>query len=181
MRNNDDRNQLTDDFARELLDAALTNCPRAEPRAGLEERVLDNLCQQPRSARFTSWNVAPVMIATVAMLIIFVADHLMNHSTMSESAAVRLSEAGEKRGGIESKAIAQVGAANQLEVATDKEKLTKTFAGSMPVQSSPRRRGVALKPNPERAEEPAAGSIRVEDLKISEVRLDEIVLSKNEQ
>ena len=178
---NDDRHQLTDDFARELLDAALTNCPRAEPRAGLEERVLDNLRQQPRSARVASWNVAPMMIATVAMLIIFVADHLMNHSAVSETTTVRLSEVGEKHDGDESKVTARVVAANQLEAAIEKGRLAKAFAGSIPAHSSPRRREMALKLNPERSEEPAAGNIRVEDLKISEVRLDEIVLSKNER
>src|SRR5262245_13432668 len=99
----DNRNQLTEDLAEKLLDAALANYRGVEPRAGLEERVLANLRQQPRISRKVSWNFAPVMIAVTAMLILFAVDHLIYHPATSDLAVAAVSDASKSRAIVELK------------------------------------------------------------------------------
>ncbi|MGH9753530.1 MAG: hypothetical protein ACREA2_12170 [Blastocatellia bacterium] len=177
----DNRNPLAEKLAEELLDAAISNHRGAEPRAGLEDRVLANLRQQSRAARSVSWNRAPAMIAAAALLIFFAVDHLIYHPAASDPAMVAALGADEPRGGVDSNPIAPIAKAGEREVVTDGVKLAKAFAASKRIFSSSRRRDLALDLNSRRADERADAGLRVEEVRIAEVRLDEIVISNNER
>lgn len=177
----DDRNRLTEELAEKLLDAALSNYKGAEPRTGLEERVLSNLRQQSRNTRPVSWNLAPVMIAAAAVLMFFAVDHLMRRQVVSIPANVAVSGGNEPRDGVESNPTARQAKADEIEVVADSVKQAKVFAASKRIPSSSRRQDLALNLNSRRADERAAGGFRVEEVRITEVRLDDIVLSNNER
>jgi len=182
----DNRNHLTEELSQELLDAALANYRDADPRAvlpiaGLEERVLANLRQQSRAARPVSWNRIPAMIAAAALLILFAVDHLIYHPAESDPATVAVSGASERRGGVDLDLTSRQAKAEEREVVADGVKSAKAFAASKHAPSSPRRRDLALNLNSRQAEERAEGGFRVEEVRIAEVRLDDIVISNNER
>ncbi|MCI0666318.1 MAG: hypothetical protein L0220_35155 [Acidobacteria bacterium] len=88
----DNRDQLDEKFAEELLNASLNNYQSIEPVAGLEERVLANLRRQSRASHRVSWNWASAMIATIAVVLLFVVDHLIYHRIASDPAVVAVAE-----------------------------------------------------------------------------------------
>jgi len=177
----DDRTQLTEGLARELSDAAGANHRNAEPRAGLEERVLANLRRQSRTASPVSWNRIPTMIAAAASLIFFAVDHLIHHPAASDPAIVAVSEANEPRGDINLNPTARQSKAGESARVADGVAPTKAFAVSTQAPSSSRRQDLALNLNSRRAEERAESGFRVEEVRITEVRLDDIVISNNER
>ncbi len=180
MREND-RNPLAEELAEKLLDAALSNYRGAEPGDGFEERVLANLRQQSRVARPVSWNLAPVMIAVAAALTLFAIDHLIYHQAASVPDVVAATGAGDPRNGVESKPDVPQAQAAKTEAKPDSAKLAKAFVASAQIHSTARRQDLALNLNPRVADEREDGGFQVEELRISEVRLDDIVFSNNER
>ena len=177
----DDRKQLPEEFARELLDAALANCRVAEPRDGLEERVLVNLRQQARVAPAVSWSWAPVMIAAAAVLMFLAADHLLNPAAVSEPAISAVAKVSETRDGVRSHTTAARAQADATGDVAKSVKPPKAFVGARPLASSSRRQDLALNRPSSRADEQVTGSFQVAEVRITEVRLDEIVIGNNER
>jgi hypothetical protein len=166
----DDRSR--EKFAEELLDAALSNRRGAEPEDGLEDRILTRLRQQSRASRPASRNTAPVIIAAVVVLTLFAIDHLTRRTATSDPSVVAVSGAGA------SNLNARQTKTGEVEVAADGVKIAKAFAAA---RSSSRRRGTALDLNPGRAEQQAESGLRVEEVQIAEIRLDDIVIGNNER
>jgi hypothetical protein len=169
------REDNRDRFLEELLDAALASHHGAEPRAGLEERVLANLRQQPRMARAVSWHSAPVMIAVAALLALFAVEHLVNHRTSSDP-ALAVSGGNESRAGVEPALAAQ--RATEAVVSLPARRV-KAATKSAP--SSSHRQDLAVNLDSNRADKRASGGLRIEEVRIAEVRLDEIAISNNER
>jgi len=177
----DDRNRLAEELAEKLLDSALSNYKGAEPRTGLEERVLSNLRQQSRNTRRVSWNLAPVMIAAAAVLTLVAADHLMRRQVAFVPASVAVSGGNAARDGVGADPAARQAKADEMEAVADGVTQAKVFAASKRIPSSSRRQDLALNLNSSRADERADGGFRIEEVRITEVRLDDIVLSNNER
>jgi hypothetical protein len=175
MREN---NRSREKFAEELLDAALSNHHGAEPADGLEDRVLANLRQQPRSARPASWNPAPVMIAAVIVLALFAVEHLIRRPLASNTRIAAVSRADEPRKADASYLAARQVKAGKRGVMDDGSKLAKAFAAGPSVS---RRRDLALNLNSRRAEDRSETGLRIEEARISEIRLDDIVIGSNER
>lgn len=171
-------NRSREKSAEELLDAALSNHRGAEPKDGLEDRVLANLRQQSRSTRPVSWNPACVMIAAVIVLALFAVDHLARRRPASDSAIAVVSMVDKPRGAGASDLIARQVKAGEIEVVADGVKLAKAFAVA-PLAS--RRRDLPVNLNSRRAEERSESGLRVEEVRIAEIRLDDIVIGKNER
>lgn len=173
------REDNRDRFVEELLDAALANHHGAEPRTGLEERVLANLRQQPRmarTARSISWNSAPVMIAVAAVLALFAVDHLVNHQVISDPVVVAVSGGSEPRADVEASLTAQTTKEAAMTLQAKRAK-----AGPKSAAPSSRRDDLAVNLDSPRADKRASGGLRIEEVKIAEVRLDDIVISNNER
>jgi hypothetical protein len=169
----DDRSR--EKFAEELLDAALPKHCVAEPQDGLEDRVVANLSRHSRSGRPASWNPAPVIIAAVIVLALFAVDHLKSRPAASDPAIAAVSRDDDPRGGGASSAGAPRAMAG--EVAGVGVKIAKAFAAA----SASRRRDLALNLNSRRDDERVEGGLRIEDARISEIRLDDIVIGNNER
>jgi hypothetical protein len=165
----DDRSR--EKFAEELLDAALPNHRGAEPQDGLEGRVLANLSRQSRAGRPASWNTAPVIIAAVIVLALFAVDHLRRRPDASDPAAVAASVVDARLNGGDS--AAPVPRATAGEGAG--LKIARAFAAA-----ASRRRDLALNLNSRREGEPESG-LRIEEARISEIRLDDIVIGNGER
>jgi hypothetical protein len=170
----DDRSRKK--FAEELLDAALPKHRGAEPQDGLEDRVLANLSRQSRAGRPASWNPAPVIIAAVIVLALFAVDHLRSRPSASDPAIAAVSKDdggdGPRDGGASSAPAPRAMAGEGAGV-----KIAKAFAAS----SASRRRDLALNLSFRREDERAAGGLRIEEARISEIRLDDIVIGDNER
>ena len=173
------RKDNRDRFVAELLDAALASHHNAEPRAGLEERALANLRQQPRMARWThsvSRNSASVMIAVAALLAFFAVEHLMNHRAAPDPT---IAASNEPRAGAELNLTARRTKEAVVSLPAKRVKVaTKSAAHSF------HRQDLAVNHNWHnwrRADEQANGGLRVDEVRIAEVRLDEIVISGAER
>ncbi|MGE0128328.1 MAG: hypothetical protein AB7U82_09635 [Blastocatellales bacterium] len=166
------REDNRDRFVEELLDAALASHHSAEPRAGLEERVLANLRQQPRMARAVLWNSAPVMIAVVAMFSLFAVDHLVNHQAASDP-AVAVSNV--------SRVVEPNPAARLTKEPVVNLSAKRVKAATKPAPSSLRHDDLAANLDSPRADEQASDGLRIEEVRIADVRLDDIVISNNER
>lgn len=169
------REDNRDQFVEELLDAALANHHGAEPGAGLEERVLANLRRQPRMARSISWNPAPMMIAVVAVLALFAVDHLINYRAVSEP-SLAVSGGNESRADVEPELMAR--RATEAVVSLPARRV-KAAVKSAP--ASLRRDDLAANLDSNRADERTNDGLRIEEVRIAEVRLDDIVISNNER
>ena len=170
----DDRSR--EKFAEELLDAALPKHCGAEPQDGLEDRVLANLSRQSPAGRPASWNPAPVIIAAVIVLALIAVEHLRSRPAASDPAIAAVSkDSGDDgpRGGGASSAPAQRAMAGD----GAGMKIAKAFAAS----SASRRRDLALNLSSSIEDERAAGGLRIEEARISEIRLDDIVIGDNER
>lgn len=182
----DNRKQLAEKSAQELLDAALSNYRDVEPldgapRDGLENRVLANLRHQSRAARPISWNRTSAMIAVAAALMLFAVDHLIYHPSASVPANVAVSGDSEPRGGVDSNLTARHLKVGEREVMADGLNHAKAFVASKQTSSSSRRRDLALNLKSRQEDERAGGGLRIEEVRISEVRLDDIVIGANER
>lgn len=187
----DNLKRLAEKSAEELLEAALLNYRDMEPsdglpsdgapRDGLEDRVLANLRQQPRAARSVSWNQSSAIIAVTAVLMLFAVDHLIYHPTASVPASVAVSGDSEPRGGVDSNLTARNVKAGEREVFADVVKHAKSFAASKQTSSPFRRRDLALNLNSRQGDERAGGGLRIEEVRITDVRLDDIVIGANER
>jgi hypothetical protein len=169
----DDRSRKK--FAEELLDAALPKHRGAEPQDGLEDRVMANLSRKSRARRPASWNPAPVIIAAVIVLALFAVDHLKSRPAASDPAIAAVSKYdGDDglRGGGSSAPATRAMAGDGAGV-----KIAKAFSAS----SASRRRDLALNLSFRREDERAAGGLRIEEARISEIRLDDIVIGDNER
>jgi hypothetical protein len=175
MREN---NRGREKFAEELLDAALSNHRGAEPKDGLEDRVLANMRQQPRSARPASWNPASVMLAAVIVLALFAVEHLIRRPPASNTDVAAVSRVDEPRGAGSSYLAARQVKAGEREIMVDGVKLAKAFAAAHP---SPRRRDLSVNLNSRRSEERSESGLRIEEARISEISLDDIVIGNNER
>jgi hypothetical protein len=162
----DNRDQLDEKFAEELLNASLNNYHSAEPIAGLEERVLANLRRQSQSARPVSWKWTSAMIAAVAVLIIFAVDHLIFHQIASGPAIVAVSNSAVPQTETEVK-VARV------------ESPARSFPTSRRISS--RRGDLALNLNTLHENERPSSSLQFDDVRITEIRLDDIVISSNDR
>jgi hypothetical protein len=171
-------NRGREKFTEELLDAALSNHCGAEPKGGLEDRVLANLRQQSRSARPASWNPAPMIIAAAIVLALFAVDHLIRRQLTSDTAIAVVSRGSEPRGAGASYLAARQVKAGEREIMVDGVKLAKAFAAT---HASPRRRDLSLILNSRRSEERSESGLRIEEARISEIRLDDIVIGGNER
>ena len=170
----DDRSR--EKFAEELLDAALPKRRGAEPQDGLEDRVLANLSRQSRAGRPASWNPAPVIIAAVIVLALFAVDHLKSRPAASDPAIAAVSkddgDDGPRGVGASSAPAPRAMAGEGAGV-----KIAKAFSAL----SASRRRDLALNLSFRREDERAAGGLRIEEARISEIRLDDIVIGDNER
>jgi hypothetical protein len=171
-------NRSREKFAEELLDAALSNHRGAKPADGLEDRLLANLRRQSRAARPVSWNPAPVTVAAAIVLALFAADHLIRRPPASDMAVAAVSRVDEPRGSGASDLTARQMKAGERAVVADDVKLAKAFAVA---PTASRRRDLALNPNSRRAEERSESGLRVEEVRIAEIRLDDIAIGKNER
>lgn len=169
------REDNRDRFVEELLDAALDSHCGAEPRAGLEERVLANLRRQPRAARSALWSSAPVMIAAVAVLALFAVEHLVNHRDSSDQ-VLAVSGGNEPRAGAESNL-----AARRTTEAVGSLPAKRAKAASKSAPASLRRDDLAVNLDSNRADERASGGLQIEEVRIAEVRLDDIVIGNNKR
>jgi len=170
----DDRSR--EKFAEELLDAALPKHCGAEPQDGLEDRVLANLSRQSRARRPASLNPAPVIIAAVIVLALFAVDHLKSRPAASDPAIAAVSTDDEPRGGFDSAPAARQTKAGGL--VGDGVRLAKAFSSA---SLASRRREFALNLNSRRDDERIEGGLRIEEARISEIRLDDIVIGGNER
>ncbi|HKQ78302.1 MAG TPA: hypothetical protein VJ810_31675 [Blastocatellia bacterium] len=188
----DNRKRLAEKSAEELLDAALSNYNDVEPREGLpreglEDRVLANLRQQSRAARRGSWDLKSAMIVVIAVLMLFAVDRLINHPTASVPASVAVSGDGEPRGGVDPNLTARHVKVGEREVVPDAMKQARALGAPKRTLSSSRRRDLALNLNPRQEDERAGGGLRpggglrIEEVRITEVRLDDIVMGANER
>lgn len=169
----DDRGR--EKFAEELLDAALPKHRGAEPQDGLEDRVLANLGRQSRVGRPALWNPAPVIIAAFIVSALFAVDHLNRRPNASAPSAAAATGTDARRNGYDSAAPAPRATAGEFAGAG--VKIAKAFAAS----SASRRRGLALNLSSRREDERAEGGLRIEEARISEIRLDDIVIGDNER
>lgn len=176
MREDDRRREK---FAEELLDAALPKHHGAEPQDGLEDRVLANLSRKSRAGRPASWNPAPVIIAAVIVLALFAVDHLKSRPAASDPAIAAVSknngdngDNGPRGGGASSAPAPRAIAGDGVGM-----KIAKAFAAS----SASRQRDLALNLSSSIEDERAAGGLRIEEARISEIRLDDIVIGDNER
>jgi hypothetical protein len=171
----DNRNRRAEKFSEKLLDAALSNHHGVEPEDGLEDRVLANLRRQPRAARSGSWNPAPAIIAAAIVLALFAVDHLGRRPAVPDDA---LSGAGARRGGDDSTLTSWQAQAGERKVRIGGVRFVKAFSAP---PSSPRRRDLALNLNSRRTDELAESGLRLEEVRITELRLDDIVIGNNER
>ena len=165
----DDRSR--EKFAEELLDAALPNHRGAEPEDGLEDRVLANLRRQAMAGRPASWNPAPVIIAAVIVSALFVVDHLRPRPNASDPSVVDAPGVDARRNGGASVA------SGPRPMAGKGVKIAKVFAAA----SASRRRDLALNLNSRREDERVESSLWIEETRISEIRLDDIVIGNGER
>jgi hypothetical protein len=175
----DNRDHFAEEFAEELLDAALANYRSAEPSPGLEERVLANLSRQSRAARSTAWKWTPAMIAVAVMLALFAMDHLMNHAVVSDSASVAVSGGDEARNVGPNPAPQQVKAEAE-ETVNYRTNRTNGSIVAKPGARSQHQQDLALNSRTPRSSE-RTDDLLVEAVRITEVRLDEIVISNNDR
>jgi hypothetical protein len=171
----DNRKRRAEKFSEKLLDAALSNHHGAEPEDDLEDRVLSNLRRQPRAARSGLWNPAPAIIAGAIVLALFAVDHLGRRPAVPH---VALSGADARRGGDNSTLTSWQAQAGERKLTADGVRPVKAFTAP---PSSTRRRDLALNLNARRADEPAETGLRLEEVRITEIRLDEIVIGNNER
>jgi hypothetical protein len=157
-------------FAEELLDATVSNHHGAEPEDGLEDRILANLRRRSRAARQVSWNPAPVIMAAAIVLALFAFDHLRRRPAASDPVIAAVSRVDEP-----ASAARQIGAGV---IVGDGVKLQRAFAAA---HSASRRRDLALNLNLRRPDQRSESGLRIEEAKISEIRLDDIVISSNER
>jgi hypothetical protein len=171
----DNRDRRAEKFSEKLLDDALSNHHGAEPEDGLEDRVLANLRRQPRAARLGSWNPAPAIVAAAIVLALFAVDHLGWRPAVPD---VALSGADERRGGDDSTLTSWQAQAGERKLTVGSARLVKSFAGP---PSSSRRRDLALNLSSRRTDELAESGLRLEEVRITELRLDDIVIGNNER
>jgi len=164
----DDRSR--EKFVEELLGAALSNHRGAEPEDGLEDRILANLRRRSRAARPVSWNPTPVIMAAAIVLALFAFDHMRPRPAATDPAITAVS-----RGDEPAPAARQIGAGV---IVGDAVKLQRAFAAA---RSGSRRRDLALNLNLRRPGQRSESGLLIEEAKISEIRLDDIVISSNER
>lgn len=172
------RKDNLDRFVEELLDAALANHRGEEPRAGLEERTLANLREQSRAANSLSRKWMSVMVAAFILLMFSAMGYLTSHSAVSDSASVIASSKDEPRGGVESNPAALLAKAEVIEGPGHVVKRMKTSGST---KNSSRHHDLALDLSARRASERAEDDLRVEEVRIAEVKLDDIVISNSER
>ncbi|MGH9831370.1 MAG: hypothetical protein ACRD9Y_00055 [Blastocatellia bacterium] len=170
------RKDNLDRFVEELLDAALTNYRGEEPRAGLEERTLANLREQSRAANSLSRKWASVMVAVFILLMFSVMGYLTSHPVVSDSASVAVSSGDEPRRD-ESNPAALQAKAQVIEGPGHVAKRLKAAGAA----KWARHQDLALDLGARRASERAENDLRVEEVRIAEVKLDDIVISNNER
>lgn len=174
------RKDNQDRFVEELLDAALTNYRGEEPRAGLEERTLANLRGQSRAANSLLRKRTSVMAAAFILLMFSAMGYLTSHSVVSDSASVAVSSGDESRDDESNPAALQA----KAEVIEGQGHVAKRMnaAGATKWETSPsRHRDLALDLSARRAGVRTENDLRVEDVRIAEVKLDDIVISNNER
>ncbi len=136
--------------------------------AGLEERILDNLRRQPRVARPVLWKWTSAMMAAVAVVLLFAVDHLIYHRVTSNPAVVTLSEVD-----------------NSNPTALQAKAGEKLTGGLRPAKrsaaSSARRQYLALNLKSHGKDIRPSSSLQVEELQITEIKLDDIVISGNDR
>lgn len=171
-------NQSREKFVEELLDAALSNRRVAEAADGIEDRVLANLRRRSRSRRPALRNPAPVMMAAIIVLALVAVDHLIRRRSASDTAMTAVSRVDMPRGAVVSNLTARQAQEGERGSMADGVKLAKAFAGA---NSAPRRRDLALNLNSRPPDEPSESGLRIEEARISEIRLDDIVIGGNER
>ncbi len=184
----DNRRPQTEKSAEELLDAALSKYRDVRedmPREGLEDRVIANLRQQSGAAPPIWWNRASAMMAVTAALTLFAVDHLIYHPAASVSSGVVVSgesgPGGELGSSLTALRVNAVEKEVMTEVMTDVVKQAKAFVDSKRTSSLSRRRDLALNLNSRRGDETAGAGLRIDEVRISDVKLDDIVIGANER
>jgi hypothetical protein len=172
------RKDNQDRFVEELLDAALANYRGEEPRAGLEERTLANLREQSRAANSLWRKRTSVMVAAFILLMFSAMGYLTSHPVVSDSASVAVSSGNEPRGGLEANPTALLAKAEVIEGPSHVAKRMKTVGAA---KWETRHRDLALDLGARRASERTENDLRVEEVRIAEVKLDDIVISNNER
>src|SRR5262245_35928131 len=155
--------RLDDKFAEELLDVALKNYG-AEPMAGLEERVLENLRRQSRVARPVLWRLTSAMIAAAAVVLLFAVDHLVYHRIASNPDVAEVSKPDNLRGRHQTDQIA----------VQESPKPAKSLTAY-----SSRRQYLAFNLKSRRKDIRQNSGLQVDEVRISEIKLDDIVIGSN--
>jgi hypothetical protein len=83
-------NNTREQFAAELLGAALEQYRNVEPRTGLEERILANLQSEQQSVRWFWWQWRPVLVSAAVIVILFAGLSLTKRAVRPASENVRL-------------------------------------------------------------------------------------------
>jgi hypothetical protein len=171
------RKDNQDRFVEELLDAALANYRGEEPRAGLEERTLANLREKSRAAKSLSRKWASMMVAAFILLMFSAMGYLTSTSVVSDSESVVVSSGDEPRDD-GSNSAALLAKAEVIEGPGHVVKRMKTYGAA---KWEKRHQELALDLSARRASERAENDLRVEEVRIAEVKLDDIVISNNER
>jgi len=172
------RKDNQDRFVEELLDAALASYRGEEPRAGLEERTLANLREQSRTANSLWRKRASAMVAAFILLMFSAMGYLTSHPVVSDSVSVVISSGDEPRGGVELNSTALLAKAEVTEGPGHVAKRMKAVGGA---KWDKRHQDLALDLSARRASERTENDLRVEEVRIAEVKLDDIVISNNER
>lgn len=172
------RKDNQDRFVEELLDAALANYRGEEPRAGLEERTLANLREQSRAANSLWRKRTSVMVAAFILLIFSALGYLTSHPVVSDSASVAVSSGKETRGGV---ALNPTALLAKAEVIKGSIHVAKGVKAAGAAKWERRHQDLALDLSARRASERTENDLRVEEVRIAEVKLDDIVISNNER
>jgi hypothetical protein len=118
------------------------------------------------------------MVAVFILLMFSAMGYLTSHSVVSESENVVVSNGDETRSGVKSSPTALLAKAEVIEVPGHVTKRMKTPGAT---KNSSRHHDLALDLSARRASERAEDDLRVEEVRIAEVKLDDIVISNSER
>jgi len=173
------RDEKLDRLAEQLLDATLAHYRNAEPRWGLEERILANLRTQPPAPQRMWWKWLPVLAATAVVLAAAMTAHLLRRSAPPDQAATVIAAHIEQKQevGLNDKATLKPNRSGPYTHNAHSIAAKRT----MPATSLAQRVATASEAITQRIGAQTSSDLRIEELRISDFSLKEIVINKTEQ
>jgi hypothetical protein len=168
-----------DRLAEQLLDATLAHHKNAEPRWGLEERILANLRTQPPTPQRMWWKWLPVLAATAIVLAVALTAHVLRRSAPSNQAATVIAAHIEQKqeAGLNDKAPLKPTRSSPHTRNAHSVAAKRT----MPAASLAQRMVTASEAIAQRVGAQTPSDLRIEEVRISDFNLKEIVINKNDQ